>query len=357
LTSYTPDGQLATLTAVNPTTGNQVTQYFYGTSPTNSAIARSDLLAAEIYPDGTDVVDQVSYTYNRQGQVVTKTDQNRTVHTYTYDPLGRPLANSVTALGSDIDGAVNQIGRSYTVQGQVQTVSSYYATSGGSSIVNQVSFVYNSFGQLSTEYQEHTGAVNTTATPRLPVSPSVDYSYADGSAGTIRPTGVTYPNGRVLSYGYNAGLDDALNRVSFLADSSPLPPGEGQGEGSDQTIAQYSYLGAGTIVRVIYPEPGIRGTYDVDPSATGTYPGLDQFGRVVDLLWKNVSTGAALDRVQHGYDRAGNRLWRQCPVATTAGQAFDEFYSYDGINQLRSFQRGSLASGQASLASGSENFA
>jgi RHS repeat-associated protein len=44
-------------------------------------------------------------------------------------------------------------------------------------------------------------------------------------------------------------------------------------------------------------------------------------------------------------------------VATTAGQAFDELYSYDGVNQLRSFQRGSLAGGETSLASGSENFA
>jgi RHS repeat-associated protein len=350
-TTYTRDGQVATLTAVNPATGNQVTRYIYGTSPTNSAIARNDLLAAEIYPDGTALADQVSYTYNRQGQVVTKTDQNRTVHTYSYDPLGRPLADSVTAVGSGVDGTIGSIARAYTVQGQVQTISSYYATSGGTSLANQVAFVYNPFGQLSTEYQEHDGAVNSST------SPKVGYSYADGSQGYIRLTQLVYPNGRTLTYGYSSGSDDVANRVSFLADSSPLPPGEGQGEGYNQQLVSYQYLGLSSILDLTYPQPGVRGTYDVDPSAPGTYPGLDQFGRVVDLLWQNTATGAALDRVQHGYDRAGNRLWRQCPVATAAGQAFDELYPYDGVNQLRSFQRGSLAGGQTAIATGSENFA
>jgi len=191
-----------------------------------------------------------------------------------------------------------------------------------------------------------------TSTP-----PKVGYSYADGSQGTIRPTQLVYPNGRILTYGYNSGPDDIANRVSFLADTSPLPPGEGQGEGLNQQLVNYQYLGLSSILDLTYPQPGIRGTYDVDPSAPGTYPGLDQFGRVVDLLWQNTATGAALERVQHGYDRAGNRLWRQCPVATAAGQNFDELYSYDGVNQLRSFQRGSLAGGQTAIASGSENFA
>ena len=87
LYSYTPDGKLATLTAVNGVTGNQVTQYVYGTTLADSSIARSDLLRAAIYPDSDNtaeplgngpsgVYDRVEYTYNRQGQIVTKKDQN-----------------------------------------------------------------------------------------------------------------------------------------------------------------------------------------------------------------------------------------------------------------------------------------
>ena len=64
---------------------------------------------------------------------------------------------------------------------------------GSGSVVNDAQMVYNDFGQLATDYQSHSGAVNTST------SPSVQYDYADGSANTIRPTTMTYPNGRVLT--------------------------------------------------------------------------------------------------------------------------------------------------------------
>ena len=41
------------------------------------------------------------------------------------------------------------------------------------------------------------------------------------------------------------------------------------------------------------------------------YDGLDRFDRVVDLLWRNYNTSTDAARIQHGYDRAGNRLWRE----------------------------------------------
>ena len=97
--TYYPSGQVATLTAKNPTTGDQVTRYVYGTAKawTTPLVYRNDYLAAEIYPDsddlesggvlqnGTDgVVDRVEFLYNRQGEVIAKRDQNGTIHTYEY---------------------------------------------------------------------------------------------------------------------------------------------------------------------------------------------------------------------------------------------------------------------------------
>jgi hypothetical protein len=51
-----PDGQLTTLTAKNPTTGDQVTKYVYGTDVggITPLVYRNDLLRAEIYPDSDD---------------------------------------------------------------------------------------------------------------------------------------------------------------------------------------------------------------------------------------------------------------------------------------------------------------
>jgi len=55
-TTYHPSGQVATMTAKNPTTGDQVTRYIYGTSKTSIApiIYRNDVLSCEIYPDSDD---------------------------------------------------------------------------------------------------------------------------------------------------------------------------------------------------------------------------------------------------------------------------------------------------------------
>ena len=56
-------------------------------------------------------------TYDIQGEVASMTHQNLTTHTYTYDNLGREIADSVTlpTLGgvynpSNIDTAVMEIG-------------------------------------------------------------------------------------------------------------------------------------------------------------------------------------------------------------------------------------------------------
>ena len=71
---------------------------------------------------------------------------------------------------------------------------------------NEVQFAYNDFGQVSTDYQEHGAAVNTST------SPKVQYAYATGSDNSIRPTALTYPDGRVLNYGYGSsgGTNDAF---------------------------------------------------------------------------------------------------------------------------------------------------
>jgi hypothetical protein len=54
--AYNSDGALLTLTAKNPTTGDQVTRYVYGTDAggITPAVYRNDLLRAEIYPDSDD---------------------------------------------------------------------------------------------------------------------------------------------------------------------------------------------------------------------------------------------------------------------------------------------------------------
>jgi len=141
-------------------------------------------------------------------------------------------------------------------------------------------------------------------------TPQVRYEYADGSANTIRPTWMVYPDGREQNYSYGDanGINDAASRVASYLDD----------DGTSHLV-DYSYLGAGSIVEAAEPEPEVLYTLvgtdgGNDPDTGDIYRGLDRFGRVKDLVWRD--EGAATDavRIQHGYDRAGNRLWRKDPV-------------------------------------------
>jgi RHS repeat-associated protein len=335
LTAYNPDGNVSSVTAVNAATGNQVTQYTYGTTLASSGIASSLLKVAEVYPDSVGGSDQVSFTYNRQDEVTTVTDQNGTVHSYNYDLLGRRTQDRVTTLGAGVDGAVLRIATAYEVRGMVSGVTSYdNPTVGAGNVVNDVQLTYNAFGQLTADYQSHTGTVVIGSTPVC------QYAYADGSANTIRPTTMTYPNGRLLNYSYGSvgGMADALSRVASLIDN----------DGATH-LADYSYLGQDSIVEVSEPQPTLLYTLvgtvgGNDPDTGDIYRGLDRFGRVKDLLWYNQTSAADVERVQHRYDRAGNRLWRLNPV--DPGETHDELYSYDGLYRLKDLQRGTLNSTQ-----------
>lgn len=118
----------------------------------------------------------------------------------------------------------------------IASITSYdNATVGSGSVVNEVKSEYNDFSQLTTEYQSHSGAVDTSTTPKM------EYAYADGSANTIRRVSQTYPDGRVMTYDYgtSGAMNDVLSRVESLKEGTNL-------------MARYTYLGLGEIVRVEY---------------------------------------------------------------------------------------------------------
>ena len=346
--TYTPDGQIATLTAVNSATGNQVTRYVYGTTLADSGIARSGLLRAEIYPDSDDAFpqpldpspspldyDRIEYRYDRQGRVVEKKDQNGTVHVYAYDGLGRLTRDSVPTLGENIDGAVRAIGRTYTPRGELATLSSFATADGQTNIVNQVALGYNGWPWpvLLSDYQSHEGAVDTQSTPL------VAYEYSQGANGAFRPSALHYPNHRRVDYIYSTPHDHHLNRVTSLGDYRDDMP---------EILATYTYLGASAIMRVDYPEPHLRCDL-AHGSGSDPYAGVNRFGRVIDLRWSTTWNDQDVERIRHGYDAAGNRLWREAPVAAALNKPFDELYSYDGLNQLQAFDRGTLNAGHTAL--------
>ncbi len=91
---------------------------------------------------------------------------------------------------------------------------SSYASATSSTPVNEVQRDFNGFGQMTAQYQAHSGAVDTATTPK------VQYAYVEGSgANNSRLTSMTYPNGRILRYECSSGAD-TISRLSLLAASS-----------------------------------------------------------------------------------------------------------------------------------------
>jgi RHS repeat-associated protein len=240
-------------------------------------------------------------------------------------------AKTENELGDGVDDAVLAIGRSYDVRGQLEKVTSY-GNAGMTALVNEVQYAYNGFGQVVFDYQAHGGAVNTGTTPK------VGYEYADGTGNTIRPKVLVYPNTRRLhaTYGDGGSIDDLLDRVQELHD----------GSATESVLARYTKRGVNSTVVVEYPEPAVELTYikqgsEPDGDAGDQYTGLDRFNRIEDIRWLKRSGGTTTDveRIQYGFDRAGNRMWRKNPVAPAG---FDEAYEYDGLYQLGDMRRGNL---------------
>lgn len=311
--------------------GEEVTQYVYGVSPTNgSTITSNDLVRAVYHPNkstGAASSSEADYFgYNAVGETTAFTDRNGTVHGYGFDVVRRPTTDSVTTVGSGVDGAVRRLETGYDSAGRAYRFTSYDAQDGGS-IVNQVRRDFNGLGQLTIEYQSHSGAVNTST------SPKVQYTYSEMASGAnhSRPTSLVYPDGFTVGYNYASGVDNAISRLTSLSNSST-------------TLESYTYLGLGTVVVRAHPQPGVDLNYiqtDTEKAfgdAGDQYMGLDRFGRIVDQRWKTSSTD--VDRTKYGYDRNSNRLWRQNTVSTTNS----ELYTYDGLNQLETFARGTLNS-------------
>jgi RHS repeat-associated protein len=350
-TEYGYDGNsnVIYVQADEPGGSYQKTAYVYGvTTASGSGVNSNDILSAVQHPDPStgnpSSSQQDSYLINALGQVVQATDRNGNVHQYTYDVLGRLASDAVTTLGTGVDGTVRQITYAYDSQGNNYLITSYNAPSNGS-ILNQVQRVYNGLGQLTGEYQSHSGAVNTNSTPE------VQYAYTEmaGGQNNSRLTSMMYPSGYVLNFNYNTGLDSNISRLSSISDNS-------------NTLESYKYLGLDTVVERDHPQNNVNLSYikqsgDNQANSDGgdQYTGLDRFGRVIDQNWVNGTTGTSTDRFQYGYNQDSDVLYRQNLVDAV----MSELYTYDNLNQLTSFQRGTLNSTKTGLtgsASRSQNW-
>jgi RHS repeat-associated protein len=244
-------------------------------------------------------------------------DQNGTVHAYSYDKLGARIADVISTFGTGVDTTVGRLEAGYNERRlQVRATS---ANASGSAVINEVVWAYNDFNQPVAEWQEHGGRVNAG-------SPKVQYSYASGTDNTIRSTGITYPDGTSIATDYDSAQASALSRPDRIS-------------GSGGVIASWQYLGLGAVVARRFD--AASGTESTLGTAADGYPRIDRFGRLVETHWQNGST--SLVRTQYGRNRAGGVVWQRNTLAHSMSVATEDgYYWYDGLRQVTRHDRGDL---------------
>ena len=157
-------------------------------------------------------------------------------------------------------------------------------------VKNEVKFEYNNLLQLVREYQQTDDEVD-------PSSPNVQYGYETSTrVNNARRKQMTYPNGRILDWGYAGTLNDKLSRVYSITSGGT-------------SLVQYEYMGLSRFTRVTYPQP----------NATFGFAGsLDYFDRLKQMFWTVGST--TIEHLKWGYDTASNRTYRRNEVARTAAR-------------------------------------
>ena len=355
---------------------NEETCYEYEARKGDSFINSNDLLSKVKYPGWTrDAKTSAAYsdsiTYNALGEIRSKVDRLGIGHIYTYDSAGRVTNDSVGqgGLPVGVDPAVHELKTEYDVLGRPTKFTSVGL--GTTDIKNEVKREYNSFGQITKEWQDHDSDVAQGATPTV----QYDYELANNHSRLIR---MTYPDGVttiVYDYGVAAGLNDRISRIQSIREPAsgnstssgttttlidtnrPEPAGQLLGgtitvAGQTRRITDYNEwthtitfapaLGSATTSSMAYTLTlgletygylGLGGVAGVGRGSSGQADLAltpDEFGRAQTLTWTSSPSES------YTYDRNGNLLTR---VYEDHGE-LNETFGYDNLNRVISFQRG-----------------
>lgn len=145
----------------------------------------------------------VNYAYNAQGQGIWQKDQDGNVIETVYDLAGRALHRRVTTLAGGYDNAVLRISHTYDALGRTSLVTQWnHANPGSGSVVNEVKYSYDDWGNVGVFEQDRNSAVSSGLGDEYAVS----YIYAKTTGGpdNLRTTSVSIP-GETIAYTYSSG--------------------------------------------------------------------------------------------------------------------------------------------------------
>ncbi|MEO3430533.1 RHS repeat-associated core domain-containing protein [Pelagibius sp. CAU 1746] len=285
------------------------------------------------------------FTLDAAGNVVSQIDARGVVTDFTYDALNRPLTRSYPATPAENVA----YGYDDTLAGNrgVSRLTSVSDDSGSTSLS------YDDYGNLVTESRTIGGVVYTT-------------NYSFDVAGNLLQ--MTYPDGRIVSYGR-----DALGRVTSITtqSSASAAPVVVASDIAYQPFGPVASLTFGNGVVLTY-------SYDQDYRLTGitagdgvngvqnltlAYDNADNITAITDLLdgtrsqtfqydglYRLIQAAGLYGTIDYGYDAVGNRTSRS--IVDSLG-TLNETYTYDtASNRLLSLSDGATTQSFSYSASG-----
>lgn len=331
------DGLRTLIAARMPSSSDdQETTYTFGTTKgagsNDSEISTGHLLYKIVFPGSTSDDDAQLFAYNAQGQTTKKKVGDLGTPTvnvleWNFDDVGREEHERATTTAAGFDTAVLRISTAYTDLGQAETVTQYdNATVGSGSVVDEVKYTYDGWGNVTTFEQDRNSAVAPSAGDEYEVS----YAYEKALAGrnTIRRTQMTMPDGQAYYYVYTGGNDRHdrdLSRVGQIKEDTTV-------------LVNYEYLGQDLVIGTTLEEPDI---FQKRYSGT-TYPDLDRWNRVTDDRWtKDLTTDVDFHDLDITYDYSSNIT----QVVDNVQVGFDRIWDIDDIDRVTRQDEGTESSG------------
>ncbi|MCW4052179.1 MAG: hypothetical protein NWE78_03080, partial [Candidatus Bathyarchaeota archaeon] len=303
--------------------------------------------------------DPMGYTeicsYDAFGNCESFTDKNGNTFLYSYDPMNR-LINFTNPLGSSWIYSYDAVGN-VVVRLDPNGNSTVYVydelnflTSASYQDATNLTFRYDAIGNLIQE--KHSGGLEETSLYEYDglnriISAQVDYgafwktlNYTYDAVGN-RLT-MTYPDGRVLNYAYDAGnrlifvFDPAVGPTTFTYDGTSHMTGVDYPYGFSSS---YEYDSDGRLTRLetydttamifwnySYTFDNVGNLLQIDEAFTGktTKYGYDSLNQLLNVTYPSG------DLVQYEYDGMGNRI-----IETING--IPTFYSYDAASRMLTY--------------------
>ena len=259
--------------------------------------------------DRQDAVTTEEWLYDKDDNLITFTDQNRSVHTYQYDALNRQVQRSVSVAAGNpfnLSGTTLQTMEYDGLGRKTRCTDNNDPGNADDDIV--CTYVYDTLSRVLEESQS-IGALPARVTTQ-------QYDNSLATAGNLQSTAMIYPDGRLIEQTY-----DANNRIQSIADIEQAP------------IIAYDYIGSDNRVERKTLQNGIE--------TTMVYDGIR---RVLNLETRT-STSGLIVGFEHGYNRTHQKLYER----KLHDLNNSELYSYDSAYRLRDFERGTLSVGNDSI--------